>query len=100
MDNRPFRAKLYVFSTAGGGRRTPFRAGYRPQFHIPASEFCTNSLISRIEVGGEMAPGATGVVEATLLVPECLGAPLDLGTEFTLREGHRMIACGVIEEYI
>ena len=47
-----------------------------------------------------MAPGQTGMVEATLLNPDGLEAPVGQGTEFTLREGDRMIASGVIEEYL
>ena len=98
MNSRLFRANLYVLSAAEGGRRTPFRTGYRPQFHIPASKFCTSFLISTIVGGDEMAPGETGTVEATLLAPECLDAPVGPGTEFSLREGSRIIARGVIEE--
>ena len=79
MGDGLFRATIYVLSTAEGGRKTPFRNGYRPQFHIPASEFCTSFLISKIVGSDEMAPGATGAVEATLLAPECLDAPVGLG---------------------
>ena len=100
MDSGLFRATIYVLSTAEGGRRTPFRTGYRPQFHIAASEFSTSFLISKIVGGDEMAPGETGAVEATLLAPECLDAAVGLGTEFSLREGNRVIARGVIEEYL
>ncbi len=47
-----------------------------------------------------MKPGETGTVQAVLLVPDELGVPVDEGTEFELREGHTVVATGIIQKYL
>jgi len=67
---------------------------------MAGTHFCTSFMIQKIDCGGEMAPGETGTVEAFLLSPEGLGIPVDEGAEFELREGHTVVAMGVIQEYL
>jgi hypothetical protein len=57
-------------------------------------------MIQKIEGGDQMAPGETGSVQAFLLFPDALGAPVSEGMEFELREGHTVVAKGVIQEYL
>ena len=100
MTDRLFTALLHVVPTEKGGRRTPFKNGYRPQFHIAGASCCTSFMIRRIDGSDEMAPGQTGTVQAFLLSPEGLGVPVDEGAKFELREGHTVIATGVIQKYL
>jgi elongation factor Tu len=94
-----FKAKLYLLSTEEGGRRTPFRAGiYRPHFSIDSVDIRTSCFIDRIEGKEEMRPGESGNIEARLLRPDVFAGLLQSGTQFTLREGHRVVGRGIIQE--
>jgi hypothetical protein len=57
-------------------------------------------MIQKIDGAEQMAPGESGIVETFLLHPEVLGVPVATGTEFKLREGSKVVARGVIEEFI
>jgi elongation factor Tu len=94
---RLYRASLNVVPTERGGRKTPFVVGYRPQFHISGSDHCTSFMIKKIEGTDQMAPGDAGTVEAVLLFPDALGVPVTEGATFELREGHTVIARGLIQ---
>jgi len=100
MADRLFRATLDVIPTEQGGRKTPFLAGYRPQFYVAGSEHCTSFMIQKIEGADKMVPGESGTVEAFLLFPDALGVPVTAGTAFELREGHTVIARGVIQNFV
>jgi len=88
-----FRARLYVLTTAEGGRHTPFFANYRPQFY-----FRTTDVVGSVRLAdGEMAmPGDT--VEVTVE----LGKPvaMDVGLGFAVREGGRTVAAGTVAELL
>ena len=100
MVDRLFLALLHVVPTERGGRKTPFKNGYRPQFHVAGAVSCTSFIIQNIDSGEEMSPGETGTVQAFLLSPDGLGVPVAEGTEFELREGHTVIATGVVQGYL
>jgi translation elongation factor EF-Tu-like GTPase len=95
MVDRLFTALLHVVPTECGGRKMPFKNGYRPQFHVAQALCSTSFMIQKIDNGEEMRPGETGTVQAFLLSPDGLGVPVDEGTEFELREGHTVVATGV-----
>ncbi|WJK35574.1 elongation factor Tu [Solwaraspora sp. WMMA2065] len=88
-----FRARLYVLTTAEGGRHTPFFANYRPQFY-----FRTTDVVGSVRLAdGTMAmPGDT--VEVTVE----LGRPvaMDVGLGFAVREGGRTVAAGTVAELL
>ena len=88
-----FTARLYVLTTAEGGRHTPFFANYRPQFY-----FRTTDVVGSVELAdGTMAmPGDT--VEVTVQ----LGKPvaMDVGLGFAVREGGRTVAAGTVTELL
>ena len=92
-----FRAVLYVLTSEQGGRKTPFRNGYRPQFYIDAVEVCTSFLIQKIIGMEEVPPGATVTVEAILLAFVDFKDRFRPGLRFLLREGNRTIAEGLVE---
>ncbi|WFE19801.1 elongation factor Tu [Solwaraspora sp. WMMD937] len=88
-----FQARLYVLTTAEGGRHTPFFANYRPQFY-----FRTTDVVGSVRLadGGMVMPGDT--VEVTVE----LGKPvaMDVGLGFAVREGGRTVAAGTVAELL
>jgi elongation factor Tu len=86
-----FKATLDMVSALGGGRRTPFATGYRPQVFIRLGMF---TGVVTLPAGVEtVEPGAKGVeVEIELNSP----AALEKGTAFELREGGRVVGKGTV----
>jgi elongation factor Tu len=83
-----------VLSAAEGGRRTPFAANYRPQFH-----FRTSDVVGVVA----LAPGVAVVRpgEAASLTVE-LGQPVPMspGLGFAMREGRLTVAAGTVTEVL
>jgi len=84
-----FRARLYALTAQEGGRHTPFRANYRPQFYLR-----TTDVPGSIDLGeiAEVAPGDVVEVGVTLGAPVAMEA----GLGFAVREGRRTVAAGTI----
>jgi len=84
-----FTATLYLLSSAEGGRRTPVRSGYSPQFYVRTTG-----------VSGLLDLGAAEVVQPgdTTQVTVALGKPvaLDAGQTFAIREGGRTVGAGTV----
>ncbi len=93
LPRRHFRAQLYALTTAEGGRRSPFHAGYRPQFYLR-----TTDVPGNLDLGGltEVHPGDTVQIGVEL------GAAVALtrGLGFTVREGGRTVAAGQVTEVL
>jgi len=74
---------------AEGGRRTPVRSGYRPQFYLRTTD-----------VPGELdlADAASAMPGQTVQVTVALGKPvaLDAGQTFAIREGGRTVGAGTV----
>jgi elongation factor Tu len=87
-----FTATLHLLSAAEGGRRTPVRSGYRPQFYVRTTD--VSGALSLDDASGptEALPGET--VQVTV----ALGKPvaLDAGQTFAIREGGRTVGAGTI----
>jgi elongation factor Tu len=86
-----FRGRIYALTSAEGGRHTPFRSNYRPQFF-----FRTTDVMGSVELGDrtQVAPGDT--VDLTVE----LGHPvaMNVGLGFAIREGNRTVAAGTVTE--
>jgi elongation factor Tu len=86
-----FTATLHLLSAAEGGRRTPVRSGYSPQFYVRTTD-----------VSGVLHLAAAGTAEAipgeTVQVTVELGKPvaLDAGQAFAIREGGRTVGAGTV----
>jgi len=87
--HRRFSAAVHALTTAEGGRHTPFRDNYRPQFY-----FRTTDVPGSIGLGdvAEVRPGDTVDVEVSLGTAIAMSAGLD----FTVREGGRTVAVGSV----
>jgi elongation factor Tu len=85
-----FTASVYALTAAEGGRRTPFAAGYTPQFHFRTTDV-SGTVVLPDEVA-VVAPGDT----VTLTVE--LGKPVALaeGLTFAMREGGRTVGAGTV----
>jgi elongation factor Tu len=93
-----FTATLHLLPTAEGGRRTPVRSGYSPQFYVR-----TTDVSGVLDFGGMSGSGgATAVASAmpgeTVQVTVALGKPvaLDAGQTFAIREGGRTVGAGTV----
>jgi elongation factor Tu len=87
-----FTATLHLLSAAEGGRRTPVRSGYSPQFYVRTTD--VSGALSLDDASGptEALPGET--VQVTV----ALGKPvaLDAGQTFAIREGGRTVGAGTV----
>jgi elongation factor Tu len=87
-----FTATLHLLTAAEGGRRTPVRSGYSPQFYVRTTDVS----------GALNLDDATGPIEArpgeTVQVTVALGKPvaLDAGQTFAIREGGRTVGAGTV----
>jgi elongation factor Tu len=96
MDDGHFIATLNMLTTELGGRKTPFKLGYRPQLYLGDPQLSTSCFIHKIEGMEEVAPGESVTVEASLLMPDIVG-PLQQGMRFEIREGGRPVGWGIIQ---
>jgi elongation factor Tu len=92
-----FTATLHLLSAAEGGRRTPVRSGYSPQFYVR-----TTDVSGVLDLDGTGGSGPAAVASAmpgeTVQVTVALGKPvaLDVGQTFAIREGGRTVGAGTV----
>jgi elongation factor Tu len=93
-----FTATLHLLSAAEGGRRTPVRSGYSPQFYVR-----TTDVSGVLDLGGVSGSGGTAAVASavpgqTVQVTVALGKPVALGVgqTFAIREGGRTVGAGTV----
>ncbi|HUN30475.1 MAG TPA: elongation factor Tu [Trebonia sp.] len=84
-----FAATLYLLPGAEGGRGTPVRSGYSPQFYVR-----TTGVSGVLDLGPvELAmPGQTAQVTVALGKP----VALDAGQTFAIREGGKTVGAGTV----
>jgi elongation factor Tu len=82
-------AEIFVLSTKEGGRRTPFRTGYKPQFY-----FGTTDVTGAIAVENDriIMPGDHATIGFHLYKP----VGIEVGMRFAMREGSRTIGAGIV----
>ena len=93
-----FTAALHLLPAAEGGRRTPVRSGYSPQFYLR-----TTAVSGVLDFGGVSGSGGDAAVASarpreTVQVTVALGKPvaLDAGQTFAIREGGRTVGAGTV----
>ena len=92
--HRKFKAQVYVLTKEEGGRHTPFKNEYRPQFY-----FRTTDVTGVIELpeGTEMVmPGDNIEMTVELIHP----IAIEDGTKFSIREGGRTVGAGNVTKVI
>lgn len=89
-----FKATVYVLKKEEGGRHTPFKDKYTPQFY-----FGTTDVTGEISLIGEAAvvlPGDNTEIEVSLLS----GVAMEKGECFAIREGGRTVGAGQVTEIL
>ncbi len=87
-----FKARIYVLKKEEGGRHTPFRDWYSPQFYLHTA-VCTGEIT--LPEGVEMVmPGDNVEIYVNLTHP----VALNTGLKFAIREGGRTVGFGQITE--
>jgi elongation factor Tu len=91
-----FAAVLHLLPAAEGGRRTPVRSGYRPQFYVRTTD--VSGVLDFDSTGGSGAAVASAMPGETVQVTVALGKPvaLDAGQTFAIREGGRTVGAGTV----
>ncbi|BAY26223.1 protein synthesis factor, GTP-binding [Calothrix sp. NIES-2100] len=94
-----FEGEVYVLTEKEGGRKTPFFAGYRPQFYVRTTDVTGTIKAFTSDEGAavEMVmPGDRIKVTVELINP----IAIEQGMRFAIREGGRTIGAGVVSKII
>lgn len=92
--HKKFTAEVYILSKEEGGRHTPFKNKYRPQFYVRTTD--VTGEIS-LEKGVEMVmPGDNISITVDLIQP----IALNIGLRFAIREGGRTVGAGQITDIL
>ena len=90
--HKGFKASIYVLKKEEGGRHTPFKNHYRPQFYLRTMD-CTGEI--SLPEGIEMVmPGDNVEIKVELIYP----VAINVGLRFAIREGGRTVGSGQITE--
>ncbi|MGN0028185.1 MAG: elongation factor Tu [Marinilabiliaceae bacterium] len=89
-----FKAQIYVLKKEEGGRHTPFKNKYRPQFYLRTLDI-TGEI--KLPEGTEIVmPGDHVNIEVDLIYP----VALNVGLRFAIREGGRTVGAGQVTEIL
>jgi elongation factor Tu len=92
-------SEVYVLTEKEGGRKTPFFAGYRPQFFVRTTDVTGTVEAFTADDGSEaqmVMPGDRVQMTVSLLEP----IAVEDGMRFAIREGGRTIGAGVVSKII
>ncbi|MDD7438294.1 MAG: elongation factor Tu [Bacteroidales bacterium] len=89
-----FKAEVYVLKKEEGGRHTPFKNKYRPQFFIRTLD--VTGEITLPEGQEIVMPGDNVTITVELIYP----VACNLGLRFAIREGGRTVGAGQITELL
>jgi len=85
-----FDADVHILSKEEGGRHTPFFNNYKPQFYFRTTDITgTISLPAGIEM---VSPGE----DVSFTVTLSSNVAMEVGTEFSIREGGRTVGKGTV----
>jgi elongation factor Tu len=94
-----FEGEVYVLTEKEGGRKTPFFAGYKPQFYVRTTDV-TGTIKSFTADDGSNAemvmPGDRIKMNVELISP----IAIEQGMRFAIREGGRTIGAGVVSKIL
>lgn len=94
-----FEAQVYILTEKEGGRKTPFFAGYRPQFYVRTTDV-TGTIKSFTADDGSAAemvmPGDRVKMTVELINPIAIEQEM----RFAIREGGRTVGSGVVTKIV
>lgn len=89
-----FRAEVYVLKKEEGGRHTPFKNHYRPQFYLRTLDVTGEILLPEgVEI---VMPGDNVTITVELIYPVAINQNL----RFAIREGGRTVGAGQVVEIL
>lgn len=89
-----FKAEVYVLKKEEGGRHTPFKNKYRPQFYLRTLDVTGEiTLPEGVEI---VMPGDNVTITVDLIYP----VALNKGLQFAIREGGRTVGAGQVVEIL
>ena len=92
--HKRFKASIYVLKKEEGGRQTPFKNRYRPQFYLRTMD-CTGEI--SLPEGVEMVMPGDNV---EIVVDLIYAVAINVGLRFAIREGGRTVGSGQITEIL
>ncbi|HAN46212.1 MAG TPA: elongation factor Tu [Cyanobacteria bacterium UBA8156] len=94
-----FEAQVYILTDKEGGRKTPFFAGYRPQFYVRTTDV-TGTIKAFTADDGSSAemvmPGDRVKMTVELIAPIAIEQEM----RFAIREGGRTVGSGVVTKIV
>ncbi|QKD84136.1 elongation factor Tu [Thermoleptolyngbya sichuanensis A183] len=94
-----FEGEVYVLTEKEGGRKTPFFAGYKPQFYVRTTDVTGTIKAFTADDGSNaemVMPGDRIKVNVELIN----AIAIEQGMRFAIREGGRTIGAGVVSKII
>ncbi|MBR1743897.1 MAG: elongation factor Tu, partial [Lachnospiraceae bacterium] len=97
--HKKFTAQVYVLKAEEGGRHTPFKANYRPQFYFRTTD--VTGLVGGLKdndgnVAAMCMPGDNVEMTIELIHP----VAMEEGLNFAIREGGRTVGSGKVAKII
>jgi elongation factor Tu len=94
-----FEGEVYVLTEKEGGRKTPFFAGYKPQFYVRTTDVTGTIKAFTADDGSDAEMVMPG--DRIKVTVELINAiAIEQGMRFAIREGGRTIGAGVVSKII
>ena len=94
-----FESEVFVLTDKEGGRKTPFFAGYRPQFYVRTTDVTGTIKAFTADDGSEAEMVMPG--DRIKVTVELINAiAIEQGMRFAIREGGRTIGAGVVSKIL
>ena len=94
-----FEGEVYVLTEKEGGRKTPFFAGYRPQFYVRTTDVTGTIKAFTADDGTTVEMVMPG--DRIKVTVELINAiAIENGMRFAIREGGRTIGAGVVSKIV
>ncbi|GAA6616338.1 elongation factor Tu [Scytonema sp. NUACC26] len=94
-----FEGEVYVLTEKEGGRKTPFFAGYRPQFYVRTTDV-TGTIRAFTSDDGSAAEMVMPGDRIKVTVELINAIAIEQGMRFAIREGGRTIGAGVVSKIL
>ena len=94
-----FEGEVYVLTEKEGGRKTPFFAGYRPQFYVRTTDV-TGTIQSYTADDGSAVEMVMPGDRIKMTVELINAIAIEQGMRFAIREGGRTVGAGVVSKII
>ncbi|MEW5857079.1 MAG: elongation factor Tu [Cyanobacteriota bacterium] len=94
-----FESEVYILQEKEGGRKTPFFAGYRPQFYVRTTDVTGTIRAFTADDGTDAEMVMPG--DRIKMTVELINAiAIEQGMRFAIREGGRTIGAGVVSKIL